>query len=142
MAGKRLDEAYRNMNEKITDNLEKAREHWRNGHLGVTADDHKAVGGSPNEELRRNPGKTLGELWKEEKILEKLKSYATFLERARKEYGEKNLNDPDIHWSRDDIFSAKEELRAAIPYLKSIGKLPKEFENFKVENLESDPSNR
>ena len=62
----------KNMIEKIPYNLEQARKHWQNGHFGVTADDHWAIGGSPETELRRNPGKTLGELWSIEKILEKL----------------------------------------------------------------------
>ncbi len=119
--------------------MEKARKHWQSGHLGVTADDHRAVGGSPETELRQNPGKTLGELWSMEKILEKLESDVAFLEKARQEYKEKGQYHPDIHWSRDDILSAKEGLRATISYLKSIGKLPEEFENFEVEDLASDP---
>ncbi len=127
------------MTEKIPYNTELAREHWRNGHMGVTADDHWAIGGSPETELRRNTGKTLGELWSMEAILEKLENYVIFLERARKEYKEKKPHDPDIYWSRDDIFSVKDELRATIPYLKSIGKLPEKFKDFKVEDLESDP---
>lgn len=134
-----LIETIINMIEKIAHNLESAREHWRNGHMGVTAADHWAIGGSPETELRRNPGKTLGELWSAEEILEKLENYAIFLERARKEHKEKNPHDPDIRWSRDDIFSVKEELRATIPYLNSIGKLPEKFKDFKVEDLESDP---
>jgi hypothetical protein len=119
--------------------IKKAQEHWKQGHLGVTAEDHKAIGGSPDTELRQNPGKTLGELWSMEKILEYLKKDVAFLKKAREEYKEKGPNHPDIHWSRDDIFSAKESLRAAIPYLKSIGKLPEEFANFEVEDLEDDP---
>lgn len=118
---------------------EKAYKHWENGHLGVTAEDHWAIGGTPEIELRRNPGKTLGELWTVDQFREKLESSVTFLEKARGEYKEKGPNHPDIHWSRDDILSAKQELRGTIRYLKSIGKLPEEFENFEVKDLKSDP---
>ncbi len=117
-----------------------ARKHWQNGHLGVTAEDHLAFGGSPDYELMRNPGKTLGELWGMEEILEKLKSLVNFLGEARNEYQEKDHLDSD--WAKDNILYAKKELRATISYLKSIGKLPKEFEDFEVQDLESDPKEK
>ncbi len=119
--------------------MEEASKHWQNGHLGVTAEDHRAFGGSPDTELRQNPGKTLGELWSMDKILEHSKKGIAFLERMRKEYQEKGQNHPDISWSRDSIISEKQSLRATISYLKSIGKLPEELENFEVEDLKNDP---
>jgi len=116
--------------------IEKALKHWERGHLGVTADDHKAIGGTPDLELRKNPNKTLGELWSEKQILEYLRKRSIFLEKARQEYKEKG----DLHyWSKDDIISSKKSLRLAISYLKLIRKLPKEFDNFEIKDLESDP---
>ena len=117
-----------------------ARKHWQNGHLGVTAEDHRAFGGSPDLELSQNPGKTLGELWDIDKICKYLENLVASLGKARREYQEKGPNHPDIHWSRDDILSAKDSLRKAIPYLQSIAKLPEEFTEFEVEDLESDPN--
>ena len=58
------------------------------------------------------------------------------MEKARQEYKEKG----DLHyWSKDDIISSKKSLRLAISYLKLIRKLPKEFDNFEIKDLESDP---
>jgi|GEM_PF-1621130 len=121
------------------DNQLEARKHWQNGHLGVTAKDHLAFGGSPNLELTRNPGKTLGELWNLDKIREKLEELVVFLEKSRQEYAKKNPRDFDAHWPKDNILYAKKELRKTISYLMSIEKLPKEFENFEVRDLETDP---
>lgn len=119
-----------------------ARKNWQRGHLGVTAEDHRAFGGTPDLELSQNQGKTLGELWNIEKIREKLEESIAFLKKARKNYEKKHEGDPrypDNRWYRDDILNEKDELRKTILFLKSIGKLPKEFENFEVEDLESDP---
>ncbi len=119
-----------------------ASKHWQNGHLGVTAEDHLTFGSSPDIELMRNPGKTLGELWSMKKILEKLNGLVAFLEKARREYDGKGQNHPDMHWMRDDIVYAKKELMGTISYLKSIEKLPKKFENFEVKDQESDPEEK
>ena len=116
-----------------------ARKHWQNGHLGVTAEDHLVFGGSPDIELSRNRGKTLGELWSVEKISEKLRSLIDFLEKARKEYDKKDPYQFDSRLPRDNIIYAKKELRTTFSYLKSIGKLPKEFEYFEVQDLKNDP---
>jgi hypothetical protein len=140
-----------NISQDINDNiakrkliLEDSRIHWaENGNLGVTADDHYAIGSSPDMELCQNHGKTLGELWDIEKICEKIKDTINFLEKARKKYEikyEKDPRYPDNRWYRDDVIYGKEELKRMLRYLRSIGKLPEEFENYSVKDLRSDPS--
>lgn len=116
-----------------------ARRHWKNGHLGVTAEDHLVLGGTPDQELIENPGRTLGEVLPMEEILKELESLKNLLENARKEYGTKGLSYEDLSWCRDNIIHAKKELVASINYLKSIGKLPEEFETFEVSDLVGDP---
>ena len=116
-----------------------ALEHFRNGHLAITAEDDLIGGGSPHPDLSKNPRKTLGELWDVEKIREDLQRIVLLLEKGRKEYKEKGSHHPDSHWPMDDIKYAKGELRKTLPYLKSIGKLPEKFENIKIEDLEDDP---
>jgi hypothetical protein len=118
----------------------KSEENWRKfGHFGVTAKDHRNIGGSAPLELWDYPGKTQGEIWPIEKLAEKLKGLADMLEKAREKY-KKGIDDYVTRENvKDDIKYAKKELRLAIPYLKSINKLPPEFENFKVENLPDDP---
>lgn len=116
-----------------------ARKNWKQGHLGVTKEDHLAIGSTPDIELMKNPEKTLGELWSIEKISGKLHGLVKFLEKARKEYKEKGTYHPDAHWAEDDILYAKNELKSTISYLKSIKKLPKEFENIEIQDLEGDP---
>lgn len=150
--GKIIDEAHENAiavdkmvrNHQATNyesaaRISEARKNWKRGHLGVTKEDHLAIGSTPETELSKNPGKTLGELWSIEKISEKLQGLVEFLEKARKEYGEKGPYHPDSHWAKDDILYAKGELRNSISYLKFIEKLPKEFENFEIQDLKEDP---
>jgi hypothetical protein len=108
------------------------------GHLGVTADDHWAIGGSPDLELNRNNGKTLGELWDMPKIKEFLDSNVAMLENGRTEYAKDSFG-PDSHWFRDDITSAKKSLRLALSYLKSIDKLPSEYSDYEINDEEYDP---
>lgn len=117
-----------------------AQEHMSRGYLGLTAEDHKAWGGSPPvDELQHNKGRTLGEIWSTERVAEYLQKKIGSLEAARKEYEEKGPNNFDSHWSRDTILGVKKELRATTPYLESIGKLPPEFKNYVVLDLPEDP---
>ena len=125
--------------------LIEAHEHWQRGFLGVTDEDHRALGGTPDLELSQNPRKTLGEIWSIDKIREKLEKGVTFLERARKNYKREYEGDPrylDNRWYKDDILNEKDELRKTMLYLKSIGKLPKEFENIEIQDMESDPKEK
>jgi hypothetical protein len=108
------------------------------GHLGVTAADHWAIGGSPDIELNRNQGKTLGELWSIEKIKDRLDSQVDFLDQARRRYV-MEPSGPDGQWAKDDIISVKKSLRSALHYLDLINKLPEEYKRFQVEDLEVDP---
>ncbi len=119
---------------------EEAEKIWHtNGRLGVTGDDHWAIGGTPTLELNKNPGKTEGELWSIEKIKETLDGWVDFLEKARKRLPDVKTDFVANMNTEDDIKWAKKELRLAMPYLKSINKLPPEYENFSVEDLPGDP---
>lgn len=118
--------------------LRRAKKKWRTaGRLGVTAADHLAVGSSPPVQLEKNPGKTLAGIMSTEEIAAWLEQKATFLSSEKKRYAA--MENPD-DWTKSGlVLYAKAELRLAIPYLASIGKLPQEFTDFHVEDLESDP---
>jgi hypothetical protein len=117
-----------------------AMKRWNeNGHWGVTADDHWAIGGSPDWELNQNPGKTLGELWDMEKITEKFREKVAYLEKERAKYSA-DPNGPESHWAKGNIISVKKSLRLTTDYLRSIGKLPEEFDGFEVTDEPGDPT--
>lgn len=118
---------------------EVAMQHWERGRMGVTAEDHLAIASTPPGELERNPGKTLAELWDEERILQKLNGLVQYLSRQRSEFKEKGPYHQQAGMLASGITYAKKEIRASIPYLRSLGKLPKEFENFEVDDAEGDP---
>lgn len=90
--------------------------------LGVTADDHLGVGSTPSEELKNNPGKTLGELMTKEEASAWIKELeGQITEFSQEKYKGSSLMDnvlPDII---KDLNLSKE-------YLTSIGKLPAEKE--------------
>lgn len=56
-------------NEKLGPNAaEAARKFNENGPLGVTAQDHRAIGSTPPDELELHPGKTLADLMTDDAI--------------------------------------------------------------------------
>jgi hypothetical protein len=94
-----------------------AQKNWREkGSLGVTASDYEAISGTPEDELIQNPGKTLGEIWSDEQILDHLIGTERNIEENESIEKMKKWN--------DDL---KENLRVTILYLKSINRLPKEY---------------
>jgi hypothetical protein len=135
------------MGEKFSPEIEEelkkralAEDHWhQNGRLGVTANDHNLIGGTPPGELTKNPGKTLGEIWPLEKIEESLKALVEALDNNMQKL-KKSGNDYLARKNAEDgIKYYKKELRLAIPYLKSINKLPPAFEGIAFEDLPNDP---
>jgi hypothetical protein len=111
----------------------------KNGRLGVTADDHSYIGGSPPFELSKNPGKTEGELLSVAELKKKLDGWVSFLD-ENKEKLKKGIDDfVEKQMAEDNISWAKNQLTLAVPYLESIGKLPPEFKDYKVEDLPADP---
>lgn len=122
---------------RVKEAYEAAQKKWRAvGRLGVTGADHWAIGGSATLKLDQNPGKTEADLMTDEELLERLQKWQSFLESARERHRADQYDD----WAKGDILSTKNELRLAIPYLESIGRLPKEFSNFRVEDLPDDPT--
>jgi len=100
------------------------------GPLSLTAEDHRAIGSSPKENLKDNPEKTVAELMTDEEILKTLNYWKkTIEEEAQGLYVEHNALKSLAH-----EFSKR--FKATILYLRSIGRLPKEFENFDTTSLE------
>jgi hypothetical protein len=97
------------------------------GWLGITAQDHYAFGSSPPFELSQNPGKTLGEILPEDKIIE-------FLDKLRAAYERYHTlaeQYPDNPRNKEEATKQKKEITANIHYLESVGKLPEQYRDFK-----------
>jgi hypothetical protein len=88
------------------------------GLLQMTAEDHRAIGSTPPYQIMiDNPTKTLGELWDETQI-------KNYLERQLESLPELISLKPEV---ADNL---RPRLKADFEYLKSIGKLPREFEHY------------
>jgi hypothetical protein len=93
-------------------------EKFRNfGDLGVTAEDHLNLASTPDKELEENPGKTLGEIWDDEKIRKFLGDLKEFISTEQ---------DTDVMKRYQKQQQANFE--STVSYLKSIDKLPEGFE--------------
>jgi len=113
-----------------------ALENWeRYGRLGVTAKDHFDIGGSPPLLMNRQYGKTQAETMTDADLLNYLNNLVSFLSSGR----ENLQQNPEDEWAQGDILSAKKDLRQGVAYLRSIGRLPQEFEDFEVQDLPGDP---
>lgn len=77
-----------------------------NGQLGVTMEDHLAIGSTPPQKLAENPGKTLEELMSDEEISEWLMTQKNLSETLGGNYGKIS----GTHFT------------TAVNYLKSIGR--------------------
>ncbi len=86
------------------------------GDLGVTAEDHLNISSTPDDELQNNPGKTLGEIWDDTKIENFLKELKQFISTEQESEGMKNYQKQQI-----------QNFESTIAYLKSINRLPKDF---------------
>lgn len=105
-----------------------AKKFYEFGNLGVTAEDHKAIGSTPPKILIENPGKSLGGLMSDEEIISWLErskgSIASFVGKSPDPYKEEQ-------WKRlrgENI----EEMKRTLKYLEQIERLPKDFKNFNV----------
>lgn len=99
------------------------------GWLGLTAEDHVISGSNGMPELLlKNPGKTLGELMSDEEILNWIKGEKDSLI----EYFEK-LRNPGSSFEKFHLPEITYRFKASLEYLKHIGRLPKEFEDFDPE---------
>jgi len=117
-------------NNELAEGLEKdkaSRQRFKEfGHLGVTAQDHWNIGGSPPILLNRNPEKTLGELLSDQELLDWLDKLLEYGERAK----EKLEAEPDDESAKGDLEDFNKRFPLAIKYLASIGRLPEKYENY------------
>lgn len=98
-------------------NKEQALKNWEEkGSLGVTAEDYELIGGTPDDILIQNPGKTLGELMADSEIQE-------FIEETQKNI-EGNKNHPHMNKFNEEL---KKNLITTVKYLKGINRLPEDF---------------
>ena len=102
------------------------------GILGTTAEDHKNIDSGFNKTLSdiflKNPGKTLGEAMTDEQILSWVQDEAESL----KTYF-RDLYNPNDKFGKGHIFQNISIFKASLNYLRKIGRLPKEFEDFDPE---------
>ena len=96
------------------------------GHLGVTAQDHWNIGGSPPILLNQNLEKNEGELVSDEEILEKLDGLIRYKERAE----EKLKTNPNHELAQGDLADFKKQFPITIKYLASIERLPEKYKNY------------
>lgn len=94
------------------------------GSLGVTAEDHKAIGSTPPEALSSHPGKTFSDLMTNKEILHYLKEEKKIIRQYSTE--KKHEKDPAI---RDFLWQRKRIFNVTIEYLKGIDRLPRQFQS-------------
>ena len=96
------------------------------GPLGLTADDHIAIGSTPSAELTENPGKTRSDLMDNEDILSWLREQMARIEElSADEYRENNA-------AQSLLSMSKQDLRSTLKYLEGLDRLPKEFREFEA----------
>jgi hypothetical protein len=104
-----------------SDEFKKASEKFNTfGPLGVTADDHLAIGSTPNQRLINNPGKTLGEIMSAEEINDWLTAAKGEIKKCSSEEYATNS------FVCGMLTTIKKNLQLSEQYLLSINKLPVE----------------
>jgi hypothetical protein len=92
------------------------------GYFALTAEDHKAMGSTPSDELLQNKGKAAYEVMSDSEI------------EAQLDHAVGCLDDIDfIRNGQADI--ERRFLVSSIPFLKSMGRLPEKYKNFNIEEL-------
>lgn len=100
-----------------TEAFKKASEKFNTlGSLGVTAQDHKAIGSTPPPELLADSGITLGELMSDEEIAE-------WVAGNEKTIAELSEADQNSSFVKSALPMLKKELELGTKYLKSINRL-------------------
>ena len=110
---------FRNMewNEETLQRRREAMEKSREvGPFGLTAEDHRAMGSTPDERLVEHEGKAPYEFFTDEEILNVL------------ELMEKATMDPTM--PPQVAQSQSEDLKQAIMFLKGVGRLPESFRHY------------
>ncbi|MDO8576229.1 MAG: hypothetical protein Q7R90_02845 [bacterium] len=94
----------------------------RVGKLGITGADWAALGGTVPADLKQNPDKTRAELMTDEQIVEYLsKKQGTIAEFSKEEYRHSTFH-------KNFLVAERGDWNATINYLRSIGRLPKTFD--------------
>jgi len=94
----------------------------RVGKLGITGDDWEAVGGTVPPDLKQNPGKTRAELMSDQEVAEYLRRKQGVIQ----EFSQQQYRNSTFHQSFVEAETA--DWNATTSHLRSIGRLPKEFE--------------
>lgn len=92
------------------------------GFFALTAEDHKAMGSTPDEILKENPGKAAYEVLTIERIEELLDS-------ALDAMHDKRSIETGYAKASSDFF------KCSLPFLRSVGRLPKKFEDFDMSSI-------
>lgn len=85
----------------------------------MTAEDHQAIGSTPPAVLIENPGKRLLDVVSDQEILDHLRGEADGMAKLEK-------------LGSTQVENYKNRLRETLRFLKLVGRLPKEFENYEV----------
>jgi|SRR5680860_508153 len=91
------------------------------GYFAMTAEDHKALGSTPDDVLKDNAGKALHELLSDDEIEE-------YIEGAIQTIKE---NDENLQ-ENGYLDIQRNFLRVSLPFLKSINRLPEKFADFNI----------
>ncbi|MGE5425724.1 MAG: hypothetical protein ACM3PZ_01490 [Bacillota bacterium] len=94
------------------------------GFFALTLEDHLALGSTPDDELENNPGKSQCEVMS----LEEIEGYLNSAVDAIRE------NDEYLKYN-GYIDQQKDFLRASIPFLTRVGRLPEKFRDFDLNSL-------
>lgn len=86
------------------------------GSLGISPEDHKAIGSTPPQRLLDNPGKTLGELMSDDEINK-------WIEETEKAIEEFSGLEETNSFVKSALPALREELELGKKYLKSINRL-------------------
>ncbi len=113
---------------EIKEHSRKVEKYKKMSTLEMTARDHKIIGSTPPSEMIAEPDKTLAELMTDEEILAYLREEKEGLEDFSKDKYKKNS------FVKSSLPGLKRDLKLSIEYLRKIGRLPKEFEDFEVED--------
>lgn len=105
----------------------------RCGYLGLTCDDHKDLGSTPEQILKENPGKTLGELLSHKEIEDYLDQEIKGAEESKKRLGENDDGATDKTIIINALRDFKGNFMRDLNYLRSIGKLPEKYQSFNSE---------
>jgi len=93
------------------------------GEFSLTAAEHHAIGSTPDEDLLNNPGKAEYEVISDEKLIKILDSHIKCL-----------LNHSGAY-KPGEYEASLELVGKAIPFLKSVGRLPAKYNDFNLEAL-------